>query len=169
MKTLYIARHAKSSWSNPMLKDFERPLNTRGKENTLKMGKLLKKMKEFPELIISSPAKRAISTARRLSKFLNYNKKKIVQEKMLYMAGIDDFINTISTVKNKISKLMVVSHNPGVTEFTDIKCNENISNIPTCSVVRIDFDMKKWSDIESTTGKIIFFEYPKKHEGTETI
>lgn len=163
MKTLYLMRHAKSSWSTPGLNDSQRPLNDRGKKAAPFMGKILKKMNEMPELIVTSSAKRACSTAKRIAEKLSYPLKKILNEEKLYMAGRDEFLSVIAQTGNNINKLMLISHNPGITDFANSVSGENIENIPTAGIVRIDFDVNSWDNIKETKGKFIFFEYPKKY------
>lgn len=163
MKTLYLVRHAKSSWKHPELSDMERPLNKRGKTDAPFMGKLLKKKKEIPELIMSSHAKRALSTAKRFAKEMDINKKKIIAAENLYMADFEDFAGVISDSEDKNSILMIISHNPGLTSFANFISDSNIDNIPTAGAVRIDLDIDSWKDIKNRKGKLIFFEYPKKH------
>lgn len=163
MRTLFLVRHAKSSWDTPGLNDKERPLNKRGKSDAPKMGKLLKKRNEFPELIISSPAKRAYSTAKRIAKELSYKEKDIIKNKELYMADTEDFYTVIQNTGKNVYKLMLFSHNYGITYFANFISNSDIDNIPTCGLVRIDFDMESWKQISETKGKLIYFEYPKKY------
>lgn len=163
MKTLYLVRHAKSSWDCPDLEDTERPLNSRGKHDAPLMGKLLKKMKEEPDKIISGHAKRAFSTARRIAEEIGYPKKNIEEDERLYMAGSLDFVDVISGQKKNVNSIMLFSHNPGITSFANSISNANIENIPTCGIVKIDFDINKWNEISEAKGKMIYFEYPKKH------
>ena len=162
MKTLYLTRHAKSSWKKPELKDLDRPLNARGKADAPKMGKLLKKMEEIPELIISSPAKRAFKTASAIAKETGSPVKNIIKDIRLYMAGDDEFFDVISEVKKRFNKLMIVSHNFGLTIFANLVTGSDIINIPTAGIVKVEFDVNKWKEIRETKGKLIFFEYPKK-------
>ena len=163
MKTLYLMRHAKSSWDTPGLNDGERPLNSRGKKNAPFMGKLLKEKNEIPDLIISSPAKRAYSTAKKVAKEVDYPGKKILKEEKLYMADTDEFLSVIGNTGQNLNKLMLVSHNSGITRFANFISGENLDNIPTAGIARIDFDMDSWRQIKETKGKMIFFEYPKKY------
>ena len=157
-------RHAKSSWDNPGLTDSERPLNKRGKKNAPFMGKLLKKMNEIPELIISSPAVRAYKTAKKAAKKIDYPSDKIVKDEKLYMAGTNDFLSVIGNTKPVIDKLMLVSHHPGIAQFANFIAGTNIENIPTAGIVRIDFDTNSWDEIPRMKGRLIFFEYPKKYK-----
>lgn len=164
MKILYLVRHAKSSWDEPGLGDAERPLNKRGKTDAPMMGKLLASKSEYPDLFISSYAKRAFSTAKRFAKELEYPVKKIIVNEDLYMADLDDFYNIIGSLPDKINKLMLFSHNYGITYFANHISGANIDNIPTCGIVRVDFETKKWKELKNTKGILNFFEYPKKYK-----
>lgn len=166
MRTLYLVRHAKSSWKDAELSDMKRPLNKRGKRDAPKIGNLLRKRNEIPDLIISSPAKRAFSTAKRFAKGLKYPGKKIATKKQLYMGSSENFIGVISQAEKKFKSIMLIGHNPGLTEFVNEISGENIDNIPTSGVVRIDFDIDEWGEIKNSKGKMIFFEYPKKEKST---
>lgn len=170
MKILYLVRHAKSSWEQIDRSDTERPLSKRGKSDAPMMGKLLASKGECPELIVSSHAKRAMSTAKRIAKELDYPQKKIVVNEELYMADSDDYYKIIDAVPNSVNKLMIFSHNYGITYFANHISDSNIDNIPTCGIVRVDFETGKWKEIKNTKGKLAFFEYPKKYKtGTETF
>jgi phosphohistidine phosphatase len=163
MRKLFLVRHAKSSWDNPGLSDIDRPLNGRGKENAPKMGELLKQREGSVDLIISSPAKRARSTAKRIAKQLDYKPKNIEINELLYLADTDDFFEVIKKTPDEAKNLMLFSHNFGITYFANFISGENIDNIPTCGVVRIDFEMDSWKDIKKQKGKLVYFEYPKKY------
>jgi phosphohistidine phosphatase len=163
MKTLYLVRHAKSSWKHPELSDLERPLSKRGKIEAPFMGKLLMKKKEVPELIISSPAKRALSTAKRLAEEMEYSKKNIVAANDLYMADLEDFNTVITEYGKSNESIMILGHNPGLTTFANYISSSNIDNIPTSGVVRIDLDIASWKEISNQKGNLVFFEYPKKY------
>jgi len=166
MKTLYIVRHAKSSWENAELSDFERPLNERGKDDAPRMGKWLKEKEFSPDLVLSSPAKRALSTARKICKVIGFNKEDIKTDRRLYHADDEMMLSVLRENKGKYNKIMMVGHNPGLTEFVNSIVNEeiDIDNVPTCGVVGFSFDTDEWSKINWGTGKFLFFEYPKKKE-----
>jgi phosphohistidine phosphatase len=167
MRTLYLVRHAKSSWDFPELSDMERPLNKRGKSDAPKMGQLLRKMEESPDLMVSSPAKRAYGTAKRIAREIGYPLKKIVKDETLYMADTEEFISVIKDTPDKADKIMLFGHNYGITYFANHISGSNIDNIPTCGIVRIDFDIGSWNEIENSKGKLIYFEYPKKHKDSK--
>lgn len=163
MKTLYIIRHAKSSWANPLQDDFDRPLNDRGKNDAPRMGKRLKEKDIHPDRLISSPAKRALSTAKRIAKVLNYPKEKIKTEKSLYHASEDAILSMLQGLKDKHTVVMLFGHNPGLTEFVNSFQNVelDIDNIPTCGVVAFQIDIDSWKDVTWGKGKMVFFDYPK--------
>lgn len=170
MKILYLVRHAKSSWDQSELGDAERPLNKRGKTDAQIMGQLLASKSESPDLIISSHAKRAFSTAKRIAKELEYPVKNIIINEELYMADSDDYYKIIDSVPGIVNKLMLFSHNYGITYFANHISASNIDNIPTSGIVRVDFDTSSWKEIKNIKGKLIFFEYPKKYKtGTEAF
>lgn len=163
MHSLYLVRHAKSSWAEPGLKDSSRPLNKRGKRDAPMMGKLLKNIGEIPDLMVSSPAKRAYSTAKLIAIETGYQEKFIIINESLYMADIEDFVCVIENVNTDIKKLMLFSHNYGITNFANFISSSDIEIIPTCGIVKINFDFDSWKKINNEKGKIEFFEYPKKY------
>ncbi|NNG25998.1 MAG: histidine phosphatase family protein [Ignavibacteriaceae bacterium] len=162
MKTLYLVRHAKSSWKHPELSDFERPLNKRGKNDAPFMGKLLAEKGVNPELVISSPAKRASSTAKIIASELNYVKEKIIFDKNIYEGTGRRLLEIISGIQEKYNFVMLFGHNPGLTVLSNNLSDHFIDNIPTCGIVALEFS-KSWSDIKLNSAKFLFFEYPKKY------
>jgi len=163
MKKLYIVRHAKSSWSNASLSDFERPLNARGSGDAPVMGDVLKNANVLPDLIISSPAKRALTTAEIISDKIGYPKKKIEKEADLYHAGPLDIFDILNDVRNEINSLMIFGHNPGFTHLVNTISNFNLPNLPTCGFVEIELILDDWKAVSKGTGKVLNYEYPKKY------
>jgi phosphohistidine phosphatase len=166
MKTLYIVRHAKSSWDNSELSDFERPLNERGKRDAPDMGKRLNERGLKPDCVISSPAKRAFSTAKRICKVLGFEKEKIRTDRRLYHADDEMMLSVLREVKSNLDSVMIFGHNPGLTDFVNSLVSEelDIDNVPTCGVVAFSFETDTWSSINWGTGNLVFFDYPKKQE-----
>lgn len=162
MKTLIIIRHAKSSWDNMALSDFDRPLNGRGKRDAPAMGDFMKKMGVIPELMISSPAKRAKTTAFEIAGKLGIKKDDIVLDENMYHATTSEILHVISGVDDSIGVLVIVGHNPGLTYLANTKTGAYIDNIPTTGIVGINFDVDSWQDVEDVQGIMAFFEYPKK-------
>jgi phosphohistidine phosphatase len=163
MKSLILVRHAKSSWKDSSLADFRRPLNKRGKRDAPYMGKLLKKMGIVPDLVISSPALRAAETAKIICAELGVPEEKIRFDEDIYLAGDDDILETVNSVNENVNTLMLVGHNPGLTDFSNLLSGEFIDNIPTTGIVGLSYDTGKWAELNSSSCSIKFFEYPKKH------
>ena len=163
MKTLYVIRHAKSSWADPGANDFERRLNDRGKRDAPQMAKRLKEKDIHPDLLLSSPAKRAISTATRFAEVLKYSKDKIKSVSALYHADEDAILSVIQDVKKKHEIIMIFGHNPGLTDFVNAisSVEINIDNIPTCGVVALSLPVNSWKDVKLKSAKLLFFDYPK--------
>jgi phosphohistidine phosphatase len=164
MKTLYIIRHAKSSWDDPALDDFDRPLNERGKTDAPRMGKRLKEKDVHPGAVISSPAKRAFSTAKRICEAVGFPKNNIVSEPKLYHASSTQIISVITTLPDKYDNVFIFGHNPGFTDFVNEVGNVEIDNIPTCGVIVLSFPMSTWDEIDEVKGDLLFFDYPKSQK-----
>lgn len=162
-KTLYLIRHAKSSWDDPYLRDHDRPLNKRGKRDAPLMANVLKKKGIFPDMIFSSTAVRALEFSKILAEELGYKKKNIISTKELYMADEKEMLKLIRTADDSANIVFMVSHNPSITGFANLLCNYNLDNIPTSGIFCAEFDLKKWKDIDFGKGKFISFEYPKKY------
>ena len=160
MKTLYLVRHAKSYWGDQSLADFDRSLNKRGKRDAPFMGKVLKEMEVAPDLIISSPAKRAKKTALEIAETLNYPSKKIVFKEELYDASSNDILSIVKNIDENILTAMIFGHNPGLTYLNNYISNKYIDNIPTTGIVALNLEVK-WSEIDKYSCKQLFFEYPK--------
>jgi phosphohistidine phosphatase len=171
MKTLYLVRHAKSSWDDKSLDDFDRPLNKRGKKDAPFMGRKLRKLWDAePELIISSPAKRARKTAKIMAEEIRYPKKKIQWEDALYEATETTLLKVIHEQHDDIKSLMILGHNPSLTAFYNLMSDEVIDNIPTSGVVCVEFPAENWAAITPNSGKLVFFDYPKRYaEAIEQI
>jgi phosphohistidine phosphatase len=161
VKTLFIVRHAKSSWDDPSLNDFSRPLNERGEKDAPRMGKRLKEKEITVDLMISSPAERAIKTCEAMAQVLEYPKGKIREEKKLYHAGADQILEILKSTKEPHDVVMIFGHNPGLTEFANHLLNQTIMNIPTAGVVAGKLKIETWKEIAFGCGEILFFDFPK--------
>lgn len=162
MKTLCLVRHAKSSWKYPNLDDFERPLNKRGHKNAPFMGRILKKLKVAPDLIISSAANRAAMTARIIAAALDYPLENIRFSEAIYEFGEKALVNVVKQIDDAVNQAMVVGHNPAINGLANFIGDQPISNIPTCGVFCVELDISAWANINAHCGKLKFFEYPKK-------
>ena len=162
MKELILIRHAKSSWSNPLLEDFERPLNKRGAKNAPFMAKILKQKELNPDLIISSPSKRTKDTLDFFIKEFDY-KREIIFEESIYEAPYINILKVIKNIDDKHKTIFLFGHNPGLNDLADFLLGRFEENIPTCGVLKIDFDTNYWKNISKDNSKLIFFNFPKKY------
>ncbi len=162
MKRLLLCRHAKSSWKDISLHDIDRPLNKRGKRNAPVMGTLLRERGVVPDIILSSPACRARKTARQLAGKTGYPRKKIVIVDALYGASPDRMLKIIQKLDDSGETALLVGHNPETTMLANILGNLDISNVPTCGIVALDFAVQEWKDVRPQQGTLVFFEYPRK-------
>jgi phosphohistidine phosphatase len=161
MKTLYIVRHAKSSWDFPDLPDVERPVIEEGIFKTKKIAIELKKRNVSVDLIISSHTKRALETAKMIATGIYFPVEKIEVSKDIYEVGMDDVFDMIFEVNNDVQSLMIVGHNPTFTQIANYFLQEEIDIIPTSGVISIDFETNNWADIKKAKHKINFILFPK--------
>jgi phosphohistidine phosphatase len=161
MKRLTLIRHAKSSWSHPEVDDFDRPLNKRGERDAPMMGKRLAKQDTKPDLILSSPAKRAIRTATLIAKELGFPIEAIVTNKDLYVADVADLMTVLQQLDDSFENVMLCGHNPGLTSLSCHLTNYQVDNIPTCGIFCVDFDIDSWKELVQGRGTVAFFDYPK--------
>lgn len=164
MKTIIIIRHAKSSWSDLRLDDFDRPLNKRGKRNAPFMGQKLKEKQIMPDIILSSPAKRARKTAIAIAKAIDYPKKKIVFDDNLYHSDAMYLLELVRNQDDEDETIMLFGHNPDFNDFADILLEQNpVYNIPTTGIYCIRFDVDSWEKVQKGNGEAVFFDYPKRY------
>lgn len=159
MKTLLILRHAKSSWDNPDIADFDRPLNSRGLEAAPIMGGVLYKNNLQPQKILSSPAKRAKQTAILIKETAQ------IEGKINYVEGIYEasplkLLNIVSEVEDKIDSILLVGHNPGLEGFIKMLTGESYE-MATAALIKIDLNIENWYDITANRGKVSLFVRPK--------
>ncbi|WP_456451237.1 SixA phosphatase family protein [Hydrogenimonas sp.] len=165
MKELFLLRHAKSSWDDPTLGDFDRPLNKRGKEDAPLMGEHLAKLGIKPDLIVASPARRAKKTAKIVAQKLGYDESAIRWVESIYEASPQSLLYLVCSLPEEAKRVMLVGHNPGFTMLANMLGDIAIDNIPTAGVVGIAFDAKSWDDACRSKGHTILFDYPKKLKG----
>lgn len=160
-KQLYLIRHAKSSWVQPALADFDRPLNKRGKMNAPLMADRFAERGISPQRIVSSPAKRAKKTAQHMAKGTGFNKQDIIYEKGLYFSAYQEVINLIEKYLSDVGVLFVVGHNPIITDLAENLTGERFYNVPTCGVVGVGYSGENKFDNILDSGSLLFFDYPK--------
>lgn len=162
MKRLFIIRHAKSSWDDPSLDDFDRPLNKRGKRDAPVMGKRLAKRVGCPDLIVSSPALRAKKTAQAIAEAVGYPIESVEWNERIYEASSTELIGILRKIDESVGTAMVFGHNPTLTMAANQLAGSSIENIPTCGVVELALPGTSWGDLAAGTAKLIDFDYPKR-------
>ncbi len=163
MKTLYLVRHAKSSWTNANMSDHARTLNDRGERDAPEMGKRLLKRQPQPTLIISSSAVRAETTATILAEAIDYPLSDLKIDSRLYGAEAHDVIAIIQELDHAIDCAMLVGHNPTFTHLINSLSGSQMDEIPTCSMAILKFSTDTWSKIGQVQGELLDFDYPKKN------
>jgi phosphohistidine phosphatase len=161
MKSVIIIRHAKSSWDQPGVEDFDRPLNERGKEDAPKMAARLLERKVKIDAFISSSAKRARKTASLFIKEYGGEKEDIILVPELYLAGPEAFYDAIAKAPAPANTIALFAHNPGITEFANELTNVRIDDMPTCAIFAVKVDIKDWSAFKDAEKEYWFFDYPK--------
>ncbi len=162
MKTLFILRHAKSSWKDLSLSDHDRPLNKRGIHNAPFIASVLLKTGYPIEKIMSSSAKRAYETANYFAEALQIEPEDVVLNKKLYEASAMKIGSAILNLPAEINSALIVGHNPGLEEFLREYTSWDEEYLPTCGLVGLRFE-GEWSKIFEKNAVSFFYEYPRKY------
>lgn len=162
MKTLYLLRHAKSSWSFPELPDEQRPLLEKGKKRTRKTIEFMLKKKIVPELILSSRAVRAFETARIVAHGIKCNQNDIISSQNLYTCDTEGIYNELFAISDQIQSVMIVGHNPTLTNFLNKYFIPQVDYLPTSGLAGIQFDTSQWSNLPLAKAKPLFLAFPKE-------
>jgi len=164
MKTLYLLRHAKSSWAIPGQKDYDRPLNDRGHHDAPEMGRRMHARAVPIDKVVSSPANRAISTAIAVCKELNIDPDTISQDRQIYLAGSPKLQQIVSFLDESAQCAIIVAHNPALTDLANDLANAGIDNIPTAGLVGIELPVEYWAEVLPGIGKVISYDFPKNSD-----
>jgi phosphohistidine phosphatase len=164
VKKLFLIRHAKSSWANAALSDFERPLNDRGNKDAPFMAQKLAEAGARPDTVLSSPAKRAAKTAVIMAGGVGFAKDLIVYDQDIYSGSLQGLYTILHRLDDAGMELFFVGHNPDITDLAESLTGEHIGNIPTCGVVALECPIDRWSDLVPACGKLLFFDYPKRYQ-----
>lgn len=161
MKTLLILRHAKSSWKKPGLADRDRPLNKRGKRDAPRMGQLLEQQELVPDLIVTSPAKRARLTAEIVAQNSGYEGE-IRLEPGFYMGDPEAYLEALRHLPDEIHTAMVVGHNPGLEELLEELVMEP-ERLPTAALARVDLPVQSWQELDDeVVGELVNLWRPRE-------
>ena len=164
MKHILLLRHAKSSWDEPGLDDFDRPLAKRGIKDAPRMGAFVEKCGYVPDHIISSPAKRAKQTASLFSESAGIESRGIQREEDFYYGSAFDYLEAIQKSSEDYETIMVVGHNPKIEEAVSILCSDQRSypvRMPTAALVCVEHPAMKWSQVKEGTARIKWMVIPK--------
>ena len=164
MKTLYLTRHAKSSWDQPYLADIDRPLKKRGINDSHLIADILGKSGRVPQRIVSSPAARARLTAQLYAEDFELDPSGIKIVDDLYLSSPGTMINSLKSIDDKWRSVMMVVHNPGITDFVNRVEGVRVDNVPTAAVAIIVFQSDTWSEIDISSASLAGFEYPSKYK-----
>jgi len=163
VKKLFIIRHGKSSWNNPDLQDFDRPLNKRGMRDAPFMAKMLVGQGVKPDQIISSPANRALNTAINFAKENGLEADDIVIKHEIYEAYPEVLLQLVHQLSDDLNTVFMFGHNPGFTYLANTFEGQYIPNIPTCGIVCIEAEIDNWKKLSADTGRIAAFYFPKQY------
>jgi len=162
MRTLFLIRHAKSSWDNPGLRDFSRPLNERGLHEAPQMAKLLVKQGIQPDFLISSPAKRAITTALFFADAFGITEDAVVREPSIYEADVRDILRIVGELPDSAHTVLLFGHNNTLTDVANLFTEDFIENVPTCGVVRIESSAASWREFYEGNSEVKTCFFPKE-------
>jgi phosphohistidine phosphatase len=163
MKTLILVRHAKSSWNDQAQRDIDRPLNERGRHDAPLMADNLNKRGTHPQRILCSPALRTASTAEIFANRLSIPKELIHLERQIYLAGSGHLLQLIRHQDDNIDSVMLVGHNPALTDFFNDLCQQaTLDNMPTCCVAELSLPITQWCDLGNGQAELKYIDYPKK-------
>ena len=161
MKDLYIVRHGKSTWDIEGISDIDRPLKERGINDGYKMAERLLVEDKIPEMIISSPAVRALHSATIFARTFNFPYSDITINEGIYHAGTNMMLSIIQQTDDNIKSLMVFCFFPTFTDLSNIFVNNKIANVPTTGIVGLKFETNTWKGLEKLMPKDWFFDFPK--------
>ena len=162
MLLLTLVRHAKSSWDNPALADFDRPLNARGERDAPRMAQHVRRALGIPDRVVSSPALRALTTARVFAETLALPASRFEQAPRIYEASAERLLTLVQGLDDDDRHVMLFGHNPGFTDLAHRLARCSFDDMPTCAVVQIGFDTKTWADVAERSGAQRFYAYPKQ-------
>jgi phosphohistidine phosphatase len=158
---LIVFRHAKSSWDEPALDDVDRPLNKRGNKNAPEMGRRLLSEGRIPDRIYASPARRARDTARLVARELGIAPNALRIEHALYPGSAEGLLAVVRSFSDDDRRVMIVGHNPALTDFVNDLAGTDIDNVPTAGYAAISFGEAKWAQVAPGSGRMERFDYPK--------
>ncbi len=166
IRELIVLRHAKSDWNTKAARDFDRPLAKRGVKAAKKMGHWMQRQEIMPDYIITSPAKRAQQTLRRLGKVLEFDDKLIHTDKRIYEANVETLLNVLADCPSEPQRVMLVGHNPGLEMLLLYLCPEasqlDVAKLmPTAALARVEMPAD-WSNLSANSGHLLHIQRPRQ-------
>lgn len=161
MKRIGLIRHAKSSWKDPACQDIDRPLNRRGKCNAAMMGRRLCEQESNWSRLYCSPAKRARQTAHLISEMVGLTEDNIEMIPSLYTFNYEELLFWMRSLARNEDRLLIVCHNPAMTDLVNFLALSELEKIPTCGVALLKLNTVDWSQAGAGMGKITYYDYPK--------
>ena len=162
MKSLYLMRHAKSSWSFEDLTDEQRPLNGRGREDAPRMGQALVKRNIKLDLLLSSAAVRALTTAALVAKEIDYAHERIVVRPEIYHADVQTLLDIVRSCPDEADSVLLVGHNNTISEFANLLSPGALhEEMPTAGIVCLHIQVDRWADVDQSKTEFYFFDRPR--------
>lgn len=158
-KLLLLLRHAKSSWKDASLRDFDRPLNDRGTKAAAVIGKFMRDRRLRPDILICSPAERARQTAALVMEAAGITAP-LTYDKRIYEANVSQLLDVIGDIESDKREVMLIGHNPGFENLLSHLTGTS-EHMPTASFARIILEVKKWQDVPGEKGKLDWFVKPR--------
>lgn len=162
MRLLTLVRHAKSSWDDPDLSDFERPLNDRGRRDAPRMAAWTRQAVGVPDRIVTSPAVRALATARAFADGLGIDSERMLIQSRIYEASLSTLLRLIRGFDDHEPHVMMFGHNPGFSELALALAVCPFDALPTGAVVHLELQGKRWENLEESAGELLRFQFPKR-------
>ena len=164
MRSLTLVRHAKSSWDDAALADFDRPLNDRGRRDAPLMAQRFARAANAPLQLVASPALRAASTALLFADALGLTADAIRYEPRIYEADVETLLAVVRGLSDELPNAVLFGHNPGFTDLCHALARCDFTEMPTCAVARIDFDVERWTDVAPGRGRLMAYSFPKERQ-----
>jgi phosphohistidine phosphatase len=149
VKRLTLMRHANAQWKDPQISDFDRPLNRRGTSEAEAMSRRLIELKLIPTMVLTSSARRAQQTADIVARELGVPPRKTRTDEALYLAPAEDILRVIQTTGPRIPHLMIIGHNPGITELANLLAPTSRIDLATAAMCSLTFDARSWADVRA--------------------
>ncbi len=161
MEKLTLIRHAKSDWSSAAASDFDRPLNSRGNKAAPVMAARIRGRDQIPDLLVSSPAQRAVETVELLAHELDLPQDQIICQRGIYEASLETLIEIVRHLP-EAEHVALVGHNPGLTQLGQWLCPQAPEWLPTCAVLELELAVGDWLSVSPSCATLLYYDYPKK-------